>query len=485
MEANTTNMPCNAASLNWSEDDIKKIEKRQEFYNFLFDNYDTSLITKAIMELNEEGKLTLKDEIEDHKDEIIEKLEKIKVNNMNNVKEENIERMEYQSAEEDLKKCIEALERILEDFNNKGLYILDIKTNPIELYEGDFVLTVTEIRYDGILTVKKSDDPNVTIFDIHDLTINDNVHKLYDVIDDALKNYVEEENENEYAPVSNGDACSVSELSDCKVYSNNSSEDELNDTCDCGGTFERCDDTAPCCDDEQIPDVYDYLTDDMFPEEATEKDKYNKYVRKTPWTEIESYNKSNKKIVDEYIKYFRENFPDRAKGKTDIEILSENDDIWEKGLYDNILLNSLKNGDYVLDTYSDDGYVKGGLKGKDRHDVLANFDVVIDCTLVGYVCRPYIVFGISKQHSWMANTVDDDYTREELKKISDLSGPKNDEDLHWWRTEGVYKYREREIELYKEGHIRFEIKDIGTEYRQYIRKVDHKAEKHKVTRDIW
>ena len=79
MEAHTTNMPCNVASLNWSKDDIKKIEKRQEFYNFLFDNYDTSLITKAIMELNEEGKLALKDEIEDHKNEIIEKLEKLKL----------------------------------------------------------------------------------------------------------------------------------------------------------------------------------------------------------------------------------------------------------------------------------------------------------------------------------------------------------------------------------------------------------------------
>lgn len=476
MEAHTTNMPCNVASHNWSEDDIKKIEKRQEFYNFLLDNYDTSLITKAIMELNEEGKLTLKDEIEDHKNEIIEKLEKIKVNNMDNVKEENIERMTYQNTEEDLRKYIEALERILEDFNNKGLYILDIKTNPIELYEGDFVLTVTEIRYDGILTVKKSDDPNVTIFDIHDLTINDNVHKLYDAIDDALKNYAEEDELTE-----DKDTSFDSITEECDFENSCDSED----LCDCGGTFERCDDTAPCCNDEQIPDVYDYLTDGMFPAEATEKDKYNKYVRRTPWTEIESYNKSNKKIVDDYIRYFRENFPDRAKNKTDIEILSENDDIWEKGLYDNILLNSLKNGDYVLDTYSDDGYVKGGLKGKDRHDVLANFDVVIDCTLVGYVCRPYIVFGISKQHSWMANTVDDDYAREELKKISDLSGQKNDEDLHWWRTEGVYKYNEREIELYKEGHIHFEIKDIGTEYRQYIRKVDHKVEKHKVTHDIW
>ena len=79
MEAHTTNMPCNVASLNWSEDYIKKIEKRQEFYNFLFDNYDASLITKAIMELNEEGKLDLKDEIEDHKNEIIEKLEKLKL----------------------------------------------------------------------------------------------------------------------------------------------------------------------------------------------------------------------------------------------------------------------------------------------------------------------------------------------------------------------------------------------------------------------
>jgi len=433
---------------------------------------------------------------------------------MDNNKEENIERMSYHpSAEEELRKSIEALERILKDFNNKGLHILDIRTNPIELYEEDFVLTVTEIRYDGILTVKKSDDPNAVIFNIHDLTIVDNLHELYEVIDDALKNYVEE-NENEFAPVFEKFETSKLDLRDTSIYEPKNlnedckdfwgsdeenelvEEDTLSDSipvecdseysCDYGGTFEACGDTAPCCGClDDIPDVYDYLTDEMFPTEATEKDRYNKYVRRTPWSEIESYNKSNKKIVDDYIKYFREKFPEKAKDKTDIEILAENDDIWEKGLYDDILLNSLKNGDYVLDTYSDDGYVKGGLKGKNRHDVLANFDVVIDCTLVGYVCRPYIVFGISKQHSWMAEAVDDDYTREELRKISDLSGPKNDEDLHWWRTEGVYKYHEREIELYKEGHVHFKIKDLGTEYRQYIRKVDHKAEKHKVTHDIW
>lgn len=412
---------------------------------------------------------------------------------MDNIKEEDAARMSWEpyNYEVELVKAKKALKEALYKLEHEGVEAINVEEDEKEhtLYEDGFSLDYFQIDKGGMLDVIKSDD-NSNKFNAFDLKVIDNLEELTELVENALANYENYEGNdssdhelsedlNDFFDKNIEEGAELSDFEEARI-------EGTEDTCDCDNIeMEGCMESGPCQAGDDIPDVYDCLTDDMFPAEATEKDKYNKYVRRTPWTEIESYNKNNKKVVDHYIKYFRENFPEKAEGKSDIDILAENDDIWEKGLYDDILLTSLKNGDYVLDTYSDDCYVKGGLKGKDRHDVLANFDVVIDCTLVGYVCRPYIVFGISKQHSWMAHAVDDDYTREELKKISDLSGPKNDEELHWWRTEGVYKYHEREIELYKEGHVHFEIQDLGTEYRQYIRKVDHKAEKHKVTHDIW
>lgn len=408
---------------------------------------------------------------------------------MNN-NEENKERMSWPAYDHDaeLKKYIDLIENIFKSYQSYGIDIINLNNDPLTLHEDGFNLLITGICVlDGILTVKNSSNPNKETFSIYDLKNIDNLQEIYERLNDILKNYDEQNelNSEEYKDFWGIDEDNeLLKEEENELFGPTLEEYDSEDMCNCV-SIECCNESGPCQAKNDIPDVYDYLTADMFPAEATEKDKYNKYVRKTPWMEIESYNESNKKIVDEYIKYFRENFPEKTKDKSDINILAENDDIWEHGLYDDILLNSLKNGDYVLDTCSNDGYKKGNLNGKNRHDVLANFDVVIDCTLAGYVCRPYIVFGISKQHSWMANAVDDDYTKEELRKISDLGGPKNDEELHWWRTEGVYKYYEREIELYKEGHVHFEIKDLGTEYRQYIRKVDHKAEKHKVTHDIW
>ena len=72
--------------------------------------------------------------------------------------------------------------------------------------------------------------------------------------------------------------------------------------------------------------------------------------------------------------------------------------------------------------------------------------------------------------------------------IHDYAGEKLDEFQAWRRTQErdtVQEYRNFEIQLFKEGHIHFELKDYGTEYGCTVRKVDHKKESHKVSHDIW
>ena len=41
------------------------------------------------------------------------------------------------------------------------------------------------------------------------------------------------------------------------------------------------------------------------------------------------------------------------------------------------------------------------------------------------------------------------------------------------------------IQLYKEGHIKFDIKKLNSEYLQCIRKVTHKDGHKGVSHDIW
>ena len=158
---------------------------------------------------------------------------------------------------------------------------------------------------------------------------------------------------------------------------------------------------CPCAaGDNYSKELWDYIPNDIFPTEATEKG-HHKYLRTTGWIEIDRVNESNKAIVDDYIKYFREKFPEKAEDKTDLQILRENDDIWEKGLYDDLVLNSFKNGDYVLDTCSEDKekqYKRGNEYGK-KADIIRQFDVVIDCTIVGWVRPPYVVFDFASKHT--------------------------------------------------------------------------------------
>lgn len=242
---------------------------------------------------------------------------------------------------------------------------------------------------------------------------------------------------------------------------------------------ETCDDCPECGGCYMGEELWDYIPDDIFPEEAAVKGRH-KYLRETEWIEVDKVNESNKKIVDEYINFFKEKYPEKAAGKTDFEILTENDDIWEHGLYDDLLSNSLINGDYVLDTYSKDDskrYKRGNEYAKNMSDLTRQFDVVIQQTIVGRVCQPFIVFGIKYKHAWGAEERYDDYAGEKLHELQE-----------WRRNQErdtIKEYREFEIQMFKDGHIHFELKDYGVTYVQAVRKVNHKAEKHKVSHDIW
>lgn len=220
--------------------------------------------------------------------------------------------------------------------------------------------------------------------------------------------------------------------------------------------------SVPCCDTCDYKELWDYIPEDIFPTEATEKG-YHKYLRTTGWIEIDRVNENNKAIVDDYIKIFKEKHPEKAEGKTDNQILRENDEIWKKGLYDDLLLNSLKNGDFVLDTYSEDDdkrYKRGNVYAKRPQDLVRQFDVIINCTIFGIVCKPYVVFNVSSKHTWGAEEKHDDYAIEKEKELQ-----------AWRRTQEkdtVRDYCDFQIQMFKEGHIWFELKDYGIEYGQTV-----------------
>lgn len=245
-----------------------------------------------------------------------------------------------------------------------------------------------------------------------------------------------------------------------------------------------------CCDcpserSENWPVIEDMITDDLFPEEASVKIGHNKWCRESELKEISRVNESNKAIVDKCLAEYKEKHPERCKDKTDIpfsdyDILLRNDDIWDEWLlYDMLVANSLRNNDFVIANWPEDGFRRGNEEKEKLHDIVRQFDVIFDVSLGGYVCQPYIVFNVCEKTTWMADQKTDNYACKELSKINKKY--KSEE----WYPEGTKEYSAREIELYKEGHIKFDIRKLNPEYLQCVRKVTHK-EKHKgVSHDIW
>ena len=91
-----------------------------------------------------------------------------------------------------------------------------------------------------------------------------------------------------------------------------------------------------------------------------------------------------------------------------------------------------------------------------------------------------IVFNICEKTKWLADQKNDDYARQELFKIDQKYNNSNN-----WYPEGTKEYNAKEIELYKDGHIKFDIRKLNPEYLQYIRKVNHKEQRKGVSHNVW
>lgn len=284
-----------------------------------------------------------------------------------------------------------------------------------------------------------------------------------------------EYNGNEY--IFDGENWNMIIVEDQKVEitdSNKSQDiDSIMGCVDCcnGCPSERC---------EDWPIIEDMITDDLFPEEASVKIRHDKWVRESELKEIPRINESNKTIVDNCLAEYKEKYPERCKDQTDYDILAHNDDIWDEWLlYDMLVANSLRNNDFVIANWPEDGFRRGNEEKEKFHDIVRQFDVIFDVTLGGYVCQPYIVFNVCEKTMWLADQKTDDYAQKELDKISKKYTSDN------WYPEGTKEYNAREIELFKEEHIKFDINKLNPEYLQCIRKVTHK-ERHKgVSHDIW
>mgnify|MGYP003571248589 CR=1 FL=1 len=245
-----------------------------------------------------------------------------------------------------------------------------------------------------------------------------------------------------------------------------------------------CKDSCDSCPSERGENwavIEDMITDDLFPKEASVKIRHNKWARESELKEIPRINESNKAIVDKCLAEYKEKHPEKCKDQTDYDILAHNDDIWDKWLlYDMLVANSLRNNDFIITNWPEDGFKRGNEEKEKYHDIVRQFDVVFDVTLGGYVCQPYIVFNVCEKTTWLADQKTDDYAQKELDKIHKKYNNSNN-----WYTEGIKEYNAKEIELYKEGHINFDIRKLNPEYLQCIRKVTHKEKRKGVSHDMW
>ena len=266
-------------------------------------------------------------------------------------------------------------------------------------------------------------------------------------------------------------------------------EDQENETLNSNKPQDE--DSIMCCEDcpserdKNWPVIEDMITDDLFPKEASVKISHNKWVRESELKEIPHVNESNKALVDKCLSEYKEKYPERCKDKTgihfsDYDILSRNDDIWDEWLlYDMLVANSLRNNDFIIANWPEDGFKRGNEEKEKFHDIIRQFDVVFDVTLGGYVCQPYIVFNVCEKTTWLADQKTDNYACKELAKINKKYKSKE------WYPEGTKEYSTKEIELYKEGYIKFDIRQLNPEYLQCVRKVTHKEPRKGVSHDIW
>ena len=199
---------------------------------------------------------------------------------------------------------------------------------------------------------------------------------------------------------------------------------------------------------------YSLIPDNFWPKEATDNHSSGKYPywRDTPWKDA-NCNEENKKLIDGAIEKFKKTYPDYVG-----DIL-ESDLFWgEFGTYSMLVEESIKRRDYVIETdYKSWIEVKKHLK---------NFDVYIRFNIFsGLMELPEIYFNLKYSDSYSCKVDYDDYAQQEIEKIwakYHSEEKKMDDDLmKQWRKHGFVEWKDKHVQMIKEGHGKYILKYQG------------------------
>lgn len=217
--------------------------------------------------------------------------------------------------------------------------------------------------------------------------------------------------------------------------------------------FEPCVEMQSLRKEIEFPE-YSLIPDNFWPKEATDNHSSGKYPywRDTPWKDA-NCNEENKKLIDGAIEQFKKTYPDYVG-----DIL-ESDLFWgEFGTYSMLVEESIKRRDYVIETdYKSWIEVKKHLK---------NFDVYIRFNIFsGLMELPEIYFNLKYSDSYSCEVDYDDYAQQEIEKIwakYHSEEKKMDDDLmKQWRKHGFVEWKDKHVQMIKEGHGKYILKYQG------------------------
>lgn len=217
--------------------------------------------------------------------------------------------------------------------------------------------------------------------------------------------------------------------------------------------FEPCVEMQALKKEMEFPE-YSLIPDNFWPKEATDNHSSGKYPywRDTPWKDAD-YNEENKKLIDDAIEQFKKTYPDYVG-----DIL-ESDLFWgEFGTYSMLIEEAIKRRDYVLETdYKSWIEVKKHLK---------NFDVYIHFNIFsGLMELPEIYFNLKYSDSYSCEVDYDNYAQQEIEKVwakYHSEEKKMDDDLtKQWRKHGFVEWKDKHVQMIKEGHGKYILKYQG------------------------
>ena len=231
--------------------------------------------------------------------------------------------------------------------------------------------------------------------------------------------------------------------------------------------FEPCVEMQSLRKEMEFPE-YSLIPDNFWPKEATDNHSSGKYPywRDTPWKDAD-YNEENKKLIDDAVEQFKKVYPD-YKG----DVL-ESDLFWGSfGAYSAVVEESIKRRDYVLETdYKSWVEVKKHLK---------NFDVYICFNLIsGLMELPEIYFNLKHSDSYSCSVDYDDYAQDEIQKVwakyhTDEKKRMDDDLFNQWRDRGYAEWKDKHIQMIKEGHGKYVLKYQGRDVRGTRKSVEKK-----------